>query len=687
MADIWYDVDSALAEVPVNLMPLIDDTDFKAIEGAVTYNQAGLALFWHFVTTAGAYTVTAVTPTDTGGNYDWQDPGTAGVYTIEIPASGGASINNDTEGFGWFTGVATGILPWRSAVYGFRAAAINNSLIDGATVDVNVTAMANNVITANAINADAITNAKIADDAIAAENLATGALTADAFAADAIVAATLATGALTADAFAADALVAATFATDCISADALKTDALAEIADAVWDEVVTTGAHDTATFAGAGLIAAASAGDPWAMAIPGAYGAGTAGLLLGTTIPNAIDAIDNYLDDELAAITAAVITNAAGTDVAADIIALQAAVDAFATDGDIAAAVRTELTTELARIDAATSTRAAETGGALAGLATTVGVAGAGLTGITGAKLHADYDAAKTAAPAGAKMDLVDAPNSTAVTAIQSGLATAAKLLAYVKSIMRKDQAADADIAGTYDATTDSLQAIRDTEPMGTAMRGTDGANTTTPPSTADIKTAMEAVGSHLTLIKAETDKLATAMEADAAVYRFTTNALEQAPTGSGSGASLEDIEGSTVLAKEATVDAVDAKVSALGASVVTVTSPVSVDASTVTLVCGDDYYDADGRALTFTDSGGTYPAFTAGTCKLTVRNLATGADTETTGTIVDANTVRFELSKAATGAWTAGGKYRFDVEVTLLNGHEITLATGVVTMLAKYSG
>jgi hypothetical protein len=256
-----------------------------------------------------------------------------------------------------------------------------------------------------------------------------------------------------------------------------------------------------------------------------------------------------------------------------------------------------------------------------------------------------------------------------------------------VQSILRKDQAADVDIAGTYDATTDSLQAIRDTEPMGTAMRGTDGANTTTPPSTADIKTAMEAVGSHLTLIKAETDKLATAMEADAAVYRFTTNALEQAPTGSSSGASLEDIEGSTVLAKEATVDAVDAKVSALGASVVTVTSPVSVDASTVTLVCGDDYYDADGRALTFTDSGGTYPAFTAGTCKLTVRNLATGADTETTGTIVDANTVRFELSKAATGAWTAGGKYRFDVEVTLLNGHEITLATGVVTMLAKYSG
>ena len=140
MADIWFDVDVALAEVPVNRYPLIDDTDFKSIEDAVAYNAAGMALNWHFVTTAGAYTVTAVTPT-TGGNYDWTDQGTSGVYTIEIPASGGASINNDTEGFGWFTGVATGILPWASPIYGFRAAALNNSLIDGTTIDVNVTAL------------------------------------------------------------------------------------------------------------------------------------------------------------------------------------------------------------------------------------------------------------------------------------------------------------------------------------------------------------------------------------------------------------------------------------------------------------------------------------------------------------------------------------------------------------------
>lgn len=137
MADIWMDVDAALAEVPVNLLPLISDSDFKTIDADVNYNVAGLALIWHFVTTAGAYSQTAVTPTDTGGNYDWVEQGN-GMFTIEIPASGGATINNDTEGFGWFTGVATGILPWRGPVIGFRRAALNDLLIDGSTASTNM---------------------------------------------------------------------------------------------------------------------------------------------------------------------------------------------------------------------------------------------------------------------------------------------------------------------------------------------------------------------------------------------------------------------------------------------------------------------------------------------------------------------------------------------------------------------
>jgi hypothetical protein len=130
MAEIYFDVDTALSEVPINIFPLTDDTDFKTRETAIAYNQAGMDLVWNFVTTAGAYTQTAVTPT-TGGAYDWAHQGD-GMYSIEIPASGGASINNDTEGFGWFTGIATGVLPWRSPIFCFRASGINDKLIDSA---------------------------------------------------------------------------------------------------------------------------------------------------------------------------------------------------------------------------------------------------------------------------------------------------------------------------------------------------------------------------------------------------------------------------------------------------------------------------------------------------------------------------------------------------------------------------
>jgi len=198
------DVDAALSEVPVNILALLDDTDFKTRETGVTFDQAGMDLVWNFVTTAGAFTQTAVVPTS-AGNYDWTNQGD-GIYTIEIPASGGASINNDTEGFGWFTGFATGILPWRGPIIGFRAAALNNSLMDGVTIDVNVTAMAANVITATAIAQDAITADKIANAAIEAGAFAAGAIDATAIAANAITSAKIATDAIGAAQIAAGAI-------------------------------------------------------------------------------------------------------------------------------------------------------------------------------------------------------------------------------------------------------------------------------------------------------------------------------------------------------------------------------------------------------------------------------------------------------------------------------------------------
>ena len=53
----------------------------------------------------------------------------------------------------------------------------------------------------------------------------------------------------------------------------------AAIAAAVWDEAIS--GHLTSGTTGAALNAAGSAGDPWATVLPGAYGAGTAGYLVG----------------------------------------------------------------------------------------------------------------------------------------------------------------------------------------------------------------------------------------------------------------------------------------------------------------------------------------------------------------------------------------------------------------------
>lgn len=273
MPDLWMDVDAALSEVPVNIMPLIDDTDFKSREESVAYNAAGLELIWHFTTTAGATSATVVTPT-TGGAYDWahQD---GGMYTIEIPASGGASINNDTEGFGWFTGVATGVLPWRGPVIGFRAAGLNNALIDdaySATRGLAGTALPDAA-------ADAAGGLPISD---------AGGLDLDAQVKTAVDAIKAKTDSLTFTGTDVKATLDSEKVTVAANEDktgySLSTapPTAAAIADAVWDETLV--GHAGAGSAGEALAAAGAAGDPWITPLPGAYGAGTAGKIVGDNL-------------------------------------------------------------------------------------------------------------------------------------------------------------------------------------------------------------------------------------------------------------------------------------------------------------------------------------------------------------------------------------------------------------------
>jgi len=68
----------------------------------------------------------------------------------------------------------------------------------------------------------------------------------------------------------------------------------AAISDAVWDELLS--GHSVSGSTGEALSSAGTAGDPWTTALPGAYGAGTAGNIIGNNIDAPISTVDTNVD-------------------------------------------------------------------------------------------------------------------------------------------------------------------------------------------------------------------------------------------------------------------------------------------------------------------------------------------------------------------------------------------------------
>lgn len=158
-----------------------------------------------------------------------------------------------------------------------------------------------------------------------------------------------------------------------------------------------------------------------------------------------------------------------------------------------------------------------------------------------------------------------------------------------------------------------------------------------------------------------------------------TTTDLTNAPT---------DMATATALATvDTVVDAIKAKTDTIGASSVTVTSPV-VSNNTIQLVQGDDYAAADSRQLDFTYSG--QPSFTGGAVKMRfVHQGGTRTLLEISGTVTAADTVRFTPTAAET-AQLSPGRMAFEIEVTLASGRVITptaLSTGTANILAQAAG
>lgn len=131
-----------------------------------------------------------------------------------------------------------------------------------------------------------------------------------------------------------------------------------------------------------------------------------------------------------------------------------------------------------------------------------------------------------------------------------------------------------------------------------------------------------------------------------------------------------------------------------IGTAVITVTAPLSTDGSTLSLVRGDDYLIAEGRALTFTSTGWE-DLTSADPIEFTVRRRAeafgSGSD-PVIFTVEDAvaqrsvggatQSLTFEFPAASTNDLLPGASTgKWDIQATLASGAIITLLTGVVSV------
>jgi len=113
--------------------------------------------------------------------------------------------------------------------------------------------------------------------------------------------ASVATGGITSASFAAGAITASAIAADAIGASELAADAVAEIAAGVWD--LATSGHTTSGTFGAAAVAAGGAGDPSSTALPGSYGAGTAGYIIGNNLNATVSSRSTYAGGDTSGVT------------------------------------------------------------------------------------------------------------------------------------------------------------------------------------------------------------------------------------------------------------------------------------------------------------------------------------------------------------------------------------------------
>lgn len=191
-----------------------------------------------------------------------------------------------------------------------------------------------------------------------------------------------------------------------------------------------------------------------------------------------------------------------------------------------------------------------------------------------------------------------------------------------------------------------------------------------------------------ITSIEAVTTKLDTAMEQDGVVYRFTTNALEQAPTGDmvpTAGEIADAVYDELTTGHGASgsfgelLVTIGSRTATLGSGRITVLSPV-LPSGRLSIIQGDTYTVALNRALTWTETNGGWPDLTGSTITLEINNgtlIATGSIVVATGSNKQ---VRVELSSTQTSLLEPS-MTRYTLVATFSSTSRVTLAADEIVI------
>jgi len=163
-----------------------------------------------------------------------------------------------------------------------------------------------------------------------------------------------------------------------------------------------------------------------------------------------------------------------------------------------------------------------------------------------------------------------------------------------------------------YDRTTDSLQAIRDTEPLGTAMRGTDNAALASVCTEARLAKLTSLTFTAPLKVDATADVALDAQDIQDIVDGViagglltdedVANAMKLAPAAGAAAAGSVQAKLDTI---DTVADGIKAKTDLLGTGEVTVQSGLSSDGQRLTLTRGDAYLFASGTAIRWTFAAG----------------------------------------------------------------------------------